>query len=412
MPSASNKPFIFLACPIDLDEGHQSKDSRSDLEGILKILHPFEKVDGCELLVDVEGARLYTADILNQISAQAKIAIVHLIGDPPQSDQIRFRSKTGDFILSIDAFIEKVSKFPDLQTVFLNGTTNSHMVERMLIQGVPSVITINDHNLANLITQTFYFHLLQGKSIFQAFDEVSAQPGITLGYREIDPTTLQSKEISHPPLKNGLFASKTKLKSLRWKLRNPLLIPVNDSIFSQTSPLDEYLLNPVMETTQKDSSQSVVSPPTKKSLTTGFPFLKSNKEKEDNEEVVKVEAKTRSFNKEEKKQTPSIESKNQPVIKEPVKKDAPGIIEKRPNQEVPIQKDEKEITKPEVKEPPIVKEPVKKEAPKVVEEKLVKEEKAEEPKAEVKDSPIVKEPVKKEVPKVVEEKPVKEEKVE
>lgn len=126
--------------------------------------------------------------------------------------------------------------YQHLQVVVLSGSEHEELVRSLLLMGVPMVLSLRRSSDLPDQVEAFYAGLAAGQSVRQTLEMLAdAYPEWELGFHEIsynpEREVLQWDAHRYPDGPNwthGLIYRDTQWRSLTWRLRNPLMIPLSE----------------------------------------------------------------------------------------------------------------------------------------------------------------------------------------
>lgn len=244
----TNAATILLAYDIDEKSGKpESKELNQD-EAILHQLGSFIRKNHGNVLVDHPGGQLYTEDIFSRRSARESVEIFHLINRGSTRSLIGFRSRSGHKKVTFKDFARQLSKFPRLNLVILDGLFPSDLMRQLLAAGIPMIAAIQREEGDPAIIQTYYHYLLLGKNCMESI-------------RLLERDSLHQHQIvsamnwkGGSVLEAGLYLFSDESRKNRWRLRNPMLIPVAEQ--QTLSPLGR-----INQKTIRNNSQTQTAVP-------------------------------------------------------------------------------------------------------------------------------------------------------
>ncbi len=165
---ASNLPVVFLAFANSLDDHLATlKEESRNIFNTLQVLQKADKI-AIHREESSEVDELYDDLLLHD----GRIVIFHY-GGHSDGSMLQLEGGAG----SADGIARLLGQQADLKLVFLNGCANKNQVQSLHAAGVPAVIAtavkINDTK-ATLFSDAFYKSLVEGHSIFEAFDSAVA----------------------------------------------------------------------------------------------------------------------------------------------------------------------------------------------------------------------------------------------
>ena len=233
MPRSTNKPSIFLACTQTDAEGGQSDIAAKECEFVSDTLNILIAQGGCQLIQARHGSKVYVEDIITNINLKKQIVIAQLSGENLSENKLHFSSRKGTISFTFDEFAKILTTIPRLQMVLLSGTGNTRFIEVLLAQGIPVVLKADYAFEKPVIAAAFFEQLLKGNGIQQSFENLTQifQLGNSIQFARWNNNNQKLSWESGDHLRADelvLYVRRDKERSLKWRLRNPLLIPAHE----------------------------------------------------------------------------------------------------------------------------------------------------------------------------------------
>ncbi len=236
MTSESPTPVLLMAGVNRSPEPRRRKLIRQELEAVERGLRPAHRKCALRLVAEVPEEGIFLFDQFRQFQYQHELAIVHLSGYF-NGRYLRFEGGLGEDLMDPIGFSDVLGRLPGLQVVFLAGCGHRELVEQLLLRDIPAVITLDieapGRGSARDIAGRFYFELLQGKSLREAWLVVQEAFAGKLVYRKVhydlESNTLnwKGRDPDQPHLEWGLYVIEDNEVRLDWQL--PLLAPSEQS---------------------------------------------------------------------------------------------------------------------------------------------------------------------------------------
>lgn len=169
-------------------------------------------------------------------SMRQGVEVIHLNGKLFQSEEVlggSDKQKRQELILKI---AQQIAAFPQLQLVVLPSAPHEDFVQQLLLLGVPMVLALPAGAKAENQLGDFYLKLAQGLTLRQASDQIGVSGGIDYTPQEVkyNPET-ESLEWDEkqfpdgPKWDGGILFRANKWRSLSWRVRLPLAIPIQST---------------------------------------------------------------------------------------------------------------------------------------------------------------------------------------
>ncbi|GAB4403834.1 MAG: hypothetical protein OHK0039_03480 [Bacteroidia bacterium] len=228
--SQSLKPYIFLACTTQQGHGGEKHSPASvrECEHIAHTLRTLEEEGTCKVIQAWEGSGVYTEDLFFQKQIHDQVAIIHIAGPGQTESELVFPSRVKEVEIGPQIFARILRAFGGLHLVVLSGVATADLARELMAAGVPVVLSLGSAAAQSGIARDLYFHLIQGKSLHHAFEDLQAEYPGQLRQASYDPAQGQilPDEAADQPFVDGLVVHDAMRASLNWRLRNPLLIPI------------------------------------------------------------------------------------------------------------------------------------------------------------------------------------------
>jgi tetratricopeptide (TPR) repeat protein len=175
--------------------------------------------------------------VANEGFSPAQVNLLHLSGRPFPLEEVPIGDAEQQAqIEALRMLTDSILHYPELQVVVLSGCEHEELVRQLLLTGVPMVLSLRHGADLPEQIEAFYSGLAAGQSVRQTLEMlVDAYPEWDLGFHEVnyDP----EREVLHwdanrypdgPNWTHGLVYRETQWRSLTWRLRNPLVIPLSE----------------------------------------------------------------------------------------------------------------------------------------------------------------------------------------
>lgn len=234
MANEAHTPTVLIARFPEGNRSHQRADERTIISQVLS-----DGVNAQEVVVYDAG---YSEEGAIPVLAQEgfdpdQVNLLHLSGSPfafgdtPLGSQERHQQAQ-----ALQRLSESIRYYRSLQVVVLSGGEHEELVRQLLLIGVPMVLSLRPNNDLPEQIEAFYAGLAAGQSVRQTLEMLSdAYPEWELGFHEInyDPEREAlywdpNRYPEGPNWLHGLVYRENQWRSLTWRLRNPLVIPLSE----------------------------------------------------------------------------------------------------------------------------------------------------------------------------------------
>lgn len=234
MANEAHTPTVLIVRFPEGNRPNQTADERTIIGQVLS-----DGVNAQEVAVYDAG---YSEDGAIPVLAQEGFApeqvnLLHLSGSPfPFGDHPLGSQERSQQTQALQRLTESILYYRSLQVVVLSGSEHEALVRQLLLIGVPMVLSLRRNNDLPEQVEAFYAGLAAGQSVRQTLEMLSdAYPEWELGFHEInyDP---EREELHWDPNRypegpnwlHGLLYRESQWRSLTWRLRNPLVIPLSE----------------------------------------------------------------------------------------------------------------------------------------------------------------------------------------
>ncbi|TAE60177.1 MAG: tetratricopeptide repeat protein, partial [Bacteroidetes bacterium] len=192
-----------------------------------RLTQPLAK-EGIETSIITGETRDFAEDFLFQ-KVRKPFSLVYLSGTMPEKGSLIFPARGGGLTRIDETDLGRtLAAIPEVQMVFLSGMASPELVRTLLLAGVPAVLSLGQEEGATLFADEYFFQLIQGKTLRQAFFDAQEGLGFRIPLHEAsyDPEReiLTWSDKHEPDLGFGLTVRVHKIRALSWRLRNPLAI--------------------------------------------------------------------------------------------------------------------------------------------------------------------------------------------
>ncbi|MFK7923327.1 MAG: hypothetical protein AB8H47_15290, partial [Bacteroidia bacterium] len=168
-------PSFLLACTNQASDGKHANEAVTESEKIVSILRPYENNKGGNIVEARYGSRRYFTDVITQKKHKHSVELVHILSGGEEEKELRFRTRSGESILSAVELSKSLRSFPNLKLIILSGEIHPEYSEKLVSSATAPVLFFpSEERTASIL---FYDALLNGQSIADAYQSMANRYG-------------------------------------------------------------------------------------------------------------------------------------------------------------------------------------------------------------------------------------------